>query len=255
MSGNGTEGLAGAASKFGYIAFRLAPMLLVMFFMLTSLINVDMKGITYAIGLVLACLAASYSGGQSKMRTDDAERHDVCDTFTLGSDRSVASVVPLGIVVYAYTFFYMLIFIANLGNTTNNRGILDLKHVNSATQRAMFAQNVPVLIMFPLLIFCEAAWLSLHNCIPSTAPLTMVSAGVFVGGLAGVLWAVCVTATGKIELQYVNKYGLEVCNRPRKTMMKCKKRTTEADADTTVTDTAATDSTVTDAANASATAT
>jgi hypothetical protein len=235
MSGSGTDGLTGAAAKFGYIAFRLAPMLLVMFFMLTSLINVDMKGITYAIGLVLACVAASYMGSSSKLadERDSAgnflreARHDVCDTFTLGRDGDVASVVPLGIVVYAYTFFYMLIFIANLGNTTNNRGILDLKHVNSATQRAMFAQNVPVLVMFPLLIFCEATWLSIHNCIPSVNPLSMVSAGIFVGGLAGVLWAVCVTATGKIELQYVNKYGMEVCNRPRKTMMKCKKRETQ----------------------------
>jgi hypothetical protein len=155
-------------------------------------------------------------------------RHDVCETFTLGKDGDVASTVPLGIVVYAYTFFYMLIFIANLGNTTNNRGILDLKHVNSATQRAMFAQNVPVLIMFPLLIMCEATWLSIHNCIPSINPSTMVSLGIFIGGLAGVLWAVCVTATGKIELQYVNKYGMEVCNRPRKTMMKCKKRSAQA---------------------------
>lgn len=210
--------------------------------MLTSIINSDIKGVMYGIGLVLACVVAAWSATSSHDDSPDAPlRNEACSAFALGPDGSAISTVPLGIVVYSYTFFYLLIFIANLGNITDDKGILG--SVDKTTLNAMMAQNIPILLLFPILIICEALWLKLYNCILSPNQNTMISLGIFIGGATGVLWAILITSTRKIELQYVNKYGASVCNRPRKSMMRCKMK----NADAATTDTSSTTASTVDA--------
>ena len=217
-----TEG----TTKIAYIAFRMAPMLLISFFMLTSIINVDLKGVVYICGLVIA-LAATLSINTTLTRTkfDGINAPaEACKVFRLGTNGDVLSTIPLGVVVYAYTFFYLLIFIANLSNTANDRGVFG--HIDKTTLNAMMAQNIPILVIFPSLILLESVWLMSYKCIEHTHPILAITIAVFIGSLVGVLWALLITYTRRIELQYVNKYGMSVCNRPTKMMLKCTPKTT-----------------------------
>lgn len=217
-----TEG----ATKIAYIAFRMAPMLLISFFILTSIINVDLKGIVYICGLVLA-LAATLSINTVLTRTKvegDGAPAEACKVFRLGTNGDLLSVIPLGIVVYTYTFFYLLIFIANLSNTANDKGVFG--HIDTPTLRAMMAQNIPILVIFPSLILLESVWLTSYKCIEHTNPIVAIMCAIFIGGTIGIIWAVMITYTRRIELQYVNKYGATVCSRPKKMVLTCTKPVT-----------------------------
>ena len=111
-----------------YLAFRLFPFILVTYFTLQSLLNWDLKGIVYLVGLIFACVLSVVFGksgfiteGVSGMIPDPK-----CNIITLGESGPLTN-IPLSVTIYSYTFFYLLIFILNLANTTTPGGVLDKK--------------------------------------------------------------------------------------------------------------------------------
>jgi hypothetical protein len=211
-----------------YLAFRLAPFILVSFFTLQSLFNWDLKGIVYLVGLVLASAITILFGrnknnfGTSNSETLGAIPNPRCNVITLGDNGGVVSYFPLSIMVYSYTLFYLLVFMLNLANTSNSKGVLNDKPIKQSSINAVMLQNIPVLMLFPLLILMETAWIVSNNCLSGVRPLISILCAILIGGVVGVLWAVFITSMNKPELQYINKMGLEVCNQPSKMVYRCR---------------------------------
>ena len=211
-----------------YLAFRLAPFILVSFFTLQSLFNWDLKGMVYLVGLLLATsITILFGKNKNNFRTSDADTivalpNPRCNVITLGDNGDVVSSFPLSITVYSYTLFYLLVFMLNLANTANSKGVLSDKSIKQSNINAVMLQNIPVLILFPLLIIMETAWIVSNNCLSGVRPLISILCSVLLGGGVGVFWALFITSMNKPELQYINKAGLEVCNQPSKMVYRCR---------------------------------
>jgi hypothetical protein len=223
-----------------YLIFRLGPIIIVSFFVLQSLLMWDIKGILYLSGLLLTCMLALLANGalQLVFPISYTEEKTVgapagatvspispgCHTITMGENNSYLSSVPLSLVVYSFTFFYLLIFIFNLANPNPTIGILDTTKFSKESINTALNDNIPVLVLFPFLIIAELAWSNMNNCITGdTAKFLIYSlSAIILGGGGGVLWAVLITSIGIQRLQYITSGNSSVCSRPAKTTYRCK---------------------------------
>ena len=180
-----------------YAAFRLSPFIIVSFFTLSSVLNQDLKGIIYLAGLLFACfISVLMNNVQNIAYTIPNEMEPICNALTL-SETGRLSNIPLSMVVFAYTFGYLLFIIVSYG---------------------LAIQNIPTLIIFPVMIIAEGIWNTLYRCV---SPMAII-AGLVIGGLWGVLWSAIINSTGALHLQYFNGISnSQNCSRPSKQKFKC----------------------------------
>lgn len=220
-----------------YLIFRLGPIIVVSFFVLQSLLMWDIKGILYLSGLLLTCMLAllvngalqlvlpiDYKTVSSSSETSVSPISPGCHTITIGENNSYLSNVPLSLVIYSFTFFYLLIFIFNLANPNPTIGILDTTKFSKESINTALNDNIPVLVFFPFLIIAELAWSNMNNCITDDTSKFLIYSltAIIIGGGGGVLWAVLITSIGIQRLQYITSGNSSVCSRPAKTTYRCK---------------------------------
>lgn len=210
-------------TNISYLSFRMAPFIIVCYFVLQSLLNWDVKGIIYLAGLLFCSVAIIMLNGPMKYLfprdiSDTMIPNPKCSVISLGDNGTVLSAIPLSIAVYSYTFFYLFIFILNLGNSTNNTGIFG--ELNQQNLSTAFRNNIPIMIIFPLLLFFESIWIINNNCV--WKPIYYILTSTIIGGIVGVLWAVLVTSLKNNNLMYLSNAGVEVCSRPSKTYFSCR---------------------------------
>jgi hypothetical protein len=212
-------------TNVSYLSFRMAPFILVCFFILQSILNYDLKGIIYLAGLMFASVATVLLNNSMlhNFPIENAFNYGgKCSIITLGEGGKRLTEIPLSIAVYSYTFFYMLIFIFNLGNSTDNKGVLGSSFNKNGELNAAFQQNIPTLILFPLLCFLEVMWSIQNNCVQK--PLIYITAALIIGAIVGVVWAIIITSLKINSIMYLSKSGVDVCSRPSKTYFSCKKQ-------------------------------
>lgn len=189
-----------------YIFFRLAPFIIVCFFTLQSVFYQDLKGIIYLVGLLLACFISTLIGnipGFQKMTsvTDGipASVTQMCRFIELSKNGPISN-LPLGQTVLAYTFSYLLYI------------ILKYNLVN---------QNIPTIILFPILILADFFWNLMHSC---ANLITLLIAGI-IGMVCGIMWGYIIDSTGKVDLQLFNGISSkEICSKPSRTIYRCRPR-------------------------------
>jgi hypothetical protein len=188
-----------------YTGFRLAPFIVVSFFTLSSILNQDLKGVIYLSGLLFATFFSVIFGSfipfppdvksaTSPMNNDVNDM--ICNSLTL-SDNGRLSKIPLGMVVFTYTFFYL---------------------VDTISKYDLVSQNIPTFIIFPAVIIAEAIWNRAYNCVT----LYQLFAAFAIGSLWGFIWARIIRSSGAVKLQYFNGINNDqVCNRPSKQKFIC----------------------------------
>jgi hypothetical protein len=213
--------------NISYLLFRLAPIIIVSFFVFQSFLLWDLKGVIYLCGLLLSI------GGT--LLVDPFIQNDVvhdnknpkCNVISLGLNGEYISKIPLNLVVYSYTFFYLLIFILNLANTSDIAGLLHSSKISQITINTALQQNIPILVFFPLLILVESFWIVANSCVSDNMVKSMIliGSGICFGGIFGVIWALMVTSLKIPQLQYIVSKNNDVCSRPSKTSYRCRTRT------------------------------
>jgi len=189
-----------------YTVFRFSPFIVVSFFTLSSILNQDLKGVIYLAGLLFATFfsviigsiipPAMYPKKSNLQAGTDEINETICNTLVLGETGRLSK-LPLGMVVFSYTFFYLL---------------------DTIVKYDLVIGNIPTLIIFPALIIGETMWNKLYNCV--TLLQLLVAFGI--GSLAGFIWARIIRSTGAVELQYFNGINNgQVCSRPSKQKFKC----------------------------------
>jgi hypothetical protein len=219
--------------NLSYLLFRLAPIIIVSFFVFQSFLYWDLKGVIYLCGLLLTTVVALFANNFADINgTNGSEilipdRNPRCNIITLGGDNGeyLSSNIPLNLVVYAYSFFYLLIFILNSANVST-KGILNNKGNNYENIRGVLQQNIPILVFFPVIIIIETIWILSNNCINNEVSKTLFYCFIafIIGALCGVLWAIAITSLNIPQLQYIVSKNMDVCSRPRKTLYRCKPR-------------------------------
>lgn len=209
-------------SNISYLLFRLAPFIIVSFFVLQSFLMWDLKGLVYLCGLLLATVVTLFCNVLFKKDDIDTERNPRCNIITLGENGNYISNIPLNLMVYSFSFGYLLIFILNLANLKNStKGVLQSKQIKQTTINMALRQNIPILIFFPLLIIVEVFWILNNSC----SEFLNSVAGVIIGSGCGLIWAVIITSLNVPQLQYITSKNTDVCTRPTKTLYRCKPKT------------------------------
>jgi len=192
-----------------YMAFRLAPFLIVTFFTMSSIFNYDYKGIIYLCGLLLTSVLAISIGNTGLFDQEITLVKNtgapvdpailICNSLAL-SENGPLSKIPLSILVTAYTGAYLLYFIY-LANA--------------------WVHNITTYIIFLGLIFGQIIWTVQNSC---AQPGTII-ASVIIGISGGVLWGLLINNIGISHLGFFNGLGNQnVCSIPKKQTFKCTTR-------------------------------
>ena len=157
-----------------YLAFRLAPFIVVTFFVVSYFGYGETQSLLYLIGLILACFVTMLVGGY--VSSVDMKRGSMCNLTTL-TDLGPISPLPLSIVVYVYTLSYLGIPILHYNRNKS---------------------NLPTLIFFPIITFLDIVWLLSFGC---STTFNVFCAGV-VGMTIGLAWSEIVFNSSYKEVQY-----------------------------------------------------
>jgi hypothetical protein len=157
-----------------YTTFRLAPFILVSFFSMSSIFNQDLKGLVYLAGLLFACFIAFMAG---PMVGTSPEGKLPCSVLTLSGSKPI-SAIPLSIIVFTYTFAYLLYVIVKY---------------------QLAIQNIPTLVFFPVLILLDIFWNNTHQC---STPGNIIM-GIAIGGMMGVIWGASIDYLKLTNMQYM----------------------------------------------------
>jgi hypothetical protein len=177
-----------------YLSFRLAPFILVSYFTMSSLFNQDFKGLIYLAGLLLVSFFCILVGNSfpsifTSISADSLSgaSDSVCNLMTI-SNTGPLSNLPLSLVVFTIAKF---------------------KQEN---------QNIPTLVIFPVIILADIIWQFTNGCANTFA----LAAALIVSGLLGVAWASIIYSIGNSSLYYLNPLSnKESCSIPSKQNFKC----------------------------------
>lgn len=207
-----------------YIAFRLSPFIIVCFFTLESFLNWNLKGVVYLFGLLFACVITIFVSNTmpptDMIPETNNEDNQICNYISIGTGGSLLSKLPLSTAVFSYTFFYLLTFILTLASKTNTgfakqkSGSLKLAGLQTA-----MTQNIPTLILFPLLLLIDGGWNIINNC----TSIFAVVLSIILGGCIGLAWGSIISSTSNPNLMYISGIMGDVCSKPTKTLFRCKK--------------------------------
>jgi hypothetical protein len=208
---------------FIFLFFRLAPFILVSFFTLSSIINVDYKGIIYLVGLLSACFFTLLAGQFLKSIPQMPLN---CNTITINGIMGWSN-MPFSPTILAFTFFYLLYSIM-YPQTLNNDNLVQY--------------NIPTLVFFPILIVGDFMIQWNLDCIKVSMPQDIVEQGILakirfylvdnhfaryvwslgIGCASGTAYAAILASTKSNTLAWgAQAMGNEVCSAPSQQTFKC----------------------------------
>ena len=183
-----------------YLFFRLSPFIIVSFFTISSIMNQDLKGIIYLVGLLFACFLNSMVGNSIMSffpSSTSATDIKVCNTLSFGSNYN--DMMPLGQCILSYSFFSLVYVIASLN---------------------IASKNIGTLILFPVLIISDFIWNRMNNCYDTSK--LMIS--ILIGAAVGVSWSAIIYSLKKPYLQFYSFMSNdEICSRPSRQTFRCTK--------------------------------
>ena len=196
-----------------YIAFRLAPFIIVAYFALNSLMNFTIRGIMYLIGLLILTFFTVVISGV----TPDAElpvgiagdpnARSTCNIITLSGDmKNPLSKIPLSITIYSYTLSYILTTV--------------LLHLKKSQGEKLPLSNIPTIVLFCLLILVEFFFSINAYCFSALQGFMALVLGM----LGGMAWGALIYYRGSPDMTFYSTSS-DICTRPSNLKYQCKKST------------------------------
>lgn len=194
-----------------YLSFRMAPFIIVSFFVLSAVLNQDIRGIIYLGGLLISCFigvlidrAVTSSAPPSVSTNEEQGSPEICDVITAGEGGRLTK-LPLSSVIFAFTTGYFAYPIIK-----QKSAIL----------------NVPTLIIFPLLCILDGIWNVAYGCVvPGNtlkSVLIVLIGAIGVGFSVGIGWSAVFYAKNNPGLLYTNGISTQDTCALSKKKMVCK---------------------------------
>ena len=183
-----------------YMFFRLSPFIIISYFTLQSLLNQDLKGVIFIVGLIISAAITTGIAGflpEEKGLTPTDYSKIRCTQLTIGNNHPISK-LPLRQTVFGFTLSYLSYFI----------GVNNLQN-----------QNLVTFFLFPLLILGDIYWSTKNLC--STPKYLLIS--LIISLMVGTLWAALIESTQMTDLQYMSGISnKDVCSKPVKSLYKCR---------------------------------
>jgi hypothetical protein len=174
--------------SLSYLFSRLAPFIIVTYFILQSMFNQNLKGIFYVAGVLLSCFLNVLFVGNIFGSSD--LKNPVCNVIDGMPE------LPIGQTILGFTFAYLSYII--------------IVHKLSSS-------NIATFVIFPVLIIADLIWNYSNGCAPTVALFSSLA----IGSVFGMLWGMIIDKVDP-ELQIFNGIAnKEICKRPSSTLYKC----------------------------------
>lgn len=203
MSSSGIDTLN--LKGLSYVGFRLSPFILVSYFVISSILSADIKGIIFLGLLLLNCFFTLIIGNVFPLDSNaiTAASRGVCQTLTLTQNGPLSKNLPLNINIFGFTLGYLAT-------------IMIIYSRDKLAER-----NIPTLVVFSAIIVYQYIWtVFIGECNGALYTFISLALGFGFGGLSS--WGI--DKAKLFQLQYFN--GLsnkEVCKRASNQKFKCTK--------------------------------
>lgn len=174
-----------------------APAIIVCYFLLSSIINTDYKGVIVILGIGLTIATCILSS--NILRFSSLDKNEICNLVSINRISGISK-IPLSVAIYTYTGSYLLYTIG-----TNNYVL----------------PNLIPFILFPFIVLVDLAWISNNRCFTGNQTLLSIA----IGTVVGILWSILVDSTKIKNLQYFAGNGENSCLIPKHQTFKCKTKT------------------------------
>lgn len=183
-----------------YVGFRLTPFIILCFFVLSSMMSSDIRGIIFLLLILFNCFITFIIGNfvyQMGGLTHDipSDKAPVCNALIVGDGERI-SPIPLNINIVSFTFAYLV-------------------YLMGKYDRA--GSNIPTIIFFGLLLLSMIGWEISNACVSALQAFVAL----ILGGSLGVGFAEMVDSKAG-QIQYFTFYtNKDVCNRPNEGVFQC----------------------------------
>ena len=126
------------------LIYIFAPFIIVCYFILLSIINTDMKGIIYLIGLIASTMLTIFIGNGIVGKPNSTNKDVLCDIVTINHIAGISN-IPISLTIYCFTLSYLLFTIISVNITY------------------IFRSVVPVFAL-SVLIILDILWITSKNC-------------------------------------------------------------------------------------------
>ena len=190
-----------------YLAFRLAPFILICYYLVSTIFMQEIQSVLFLIGLLVACVASivignTFSFFKFEMRDYGPDTESMCHTLS-STGKGTVSLLPLSTVIYTYALSYLGIPI--LHSRRNNA-------------------NMPILVFFPIITFIDICWNYMFGC---STLWNLFGAGV-VGMTIGLSWSeIIYNSSFKLNQSDSILTESDVCSMNTATGFKCVQRSKE----------------------------
>jgi len=189
-----------------YLFLRLAPFVLIYFFLLSSFLNQDIRGIIYLVGLFFSCFITIIAESNLSLfvqNLNNGKKSEKCNILSINQN-DYFSKLPFGQTVFGFTFFYLLFPIC-------------MQHKENYIK-----YNIPIIVFFPLLILFDMIWNKQNTCYENWQLLASLA----LGAGFGTLWALLVSLTYNPSFQYLitDTTNENNCKTPSNQTFKCNYR-------------------------------
>ena len=177
--------------------------------------------------IILACFVAILFGNflQTYFGTPGGpdETPYLCNQLTLTGSAPLSQ-IPLSLVVYSFTLFYLVYAMLSISAPTVN-GRVDISQVSASQANTAASNNIPILVIFPVLIIADFSWTMIWKCSRWWKQIWSI----IVGGGIGLLWASIISSSSLSSLLYLSVMSnAQICSRPSKTRFRCKRKRRDA---------------------------
>ena len=188
-----------------YAGFRQAPFILICFFVISSMLSTDIRGVIFLGLLLVNCMVTLAFGAAlntfiPNFAFDDTlpEKVATCNATSLGDGERI-SAIPLNINIISFTFAYLLDILGNENKVD---------------------ANVPTIVFFTLLLFAMIVWEIVNTCVS----IPKIILAIIFGGSLGVGFseAMLVWSKNFPGLQFFSSITNEdVCKRVSDEVFEC----------------------------------
>jgi hypothetical protein len=185
--------------SFAYLFLTLSPFVIACYFTLTSFFDQDFKGVVYLAGLIGACFLGVFLGNSNALWFIKPQKPSgaLCSMISINQIGEISRLLPLGPIILAYTFAYLLVPIINYD---------------------FVMQNTSAITFFIVLILFDIIWRIRNSC----QNLSQLLGSLTVGGVIGILWSSIINSSNSKNLAIIPGLNSKsACSVPKHPKFKC----------------------------------
>lgn len=178
------------------ILYFIAPFIIVCYFLFFSIINADLRGIIYLIGLMTGVMATVFICNGLVGKNNMDSQSNLCNLASINHIVGISN-VPISMIIYCFTAAYIMY---------------------TSVQYSYVYQIISAIGFFCILILGDTYWLYSNNCFK---PVNIFAAFV-VSSLLGIGWGYLIDKFPNKSLQYFAGSDT-ACTVPKRRTFKCKR--------------------------------